>query len=114
VLYAVKEGTLHGGLGGRRGIRLHLLEGRVRVVPYRLGDAQKTRVITISARKGVAIHKTGQIRFLACLAEADLAYREKTCQITNLKNGDIEIVWEQEGFAVVKSKADLAAARSCS
>jgi hypothetical protein len=57
VLYAVNEGTLHGGLGGRRGIRLHLLEGRIRVVPYRLGDAQKTRVITISARKGVAIHK---------------------------------------------------------
>jgi len=57
VQYAVKEGTLHGGLGGRRGIRLHLLEGRIRVVPYRLGDAQKTRVITISARKGVAIHE---------------------------------------------------------
>jgi hypothetical protein len=26
-------------------------------VPYRLSDAQKTRVITISARKGVAIHE---------------------------------------------------------
>jgi hypothetical protein len=48
------------------------------------------------------------------LAETDLAYREKTSQITNLKNGDVEIVWEQERFAVVKSKAALAAARSCS
>jgi hypothetical protein len=46
------------------------------------------------------------------LAETDLAYREKISQITNLKNGDVEIVWEQEGFAVVK--AGLAAARSCS
>ena len=46
------------------------------------------------------------------MAETDLDYREKTSQIRNLKNGDVEIVWEQEGFAVVK--AGLAAARSCS
>jgi len=48
------------------------------------------------------------------LAETDLDYREKTSQLTNPKNGDVEIVWEQERFAVVKSKAALAAARSCS
>ena len=43
------------------------------------------------------------------MAETDLDYREKTSQITNLKNGDVEIVWEQERFAVVKSWAALAA-----
>jgi hypothetical protein len=48
------------------------------------------------------------------LAETDFNYREKISQTTNLKNGDVEIVWEQERFAVVKSKAALAAARSCS
>jgi len=48
------------------------------------------------------------------LAETDLDYREKISQITNLKNGDVEIVWEQEWFAVVKSKAALAAAKNCS
>jgi acylphosphatase len=48
------------------------------------------------------------------LAETDLDYREMISQIRNLKNGDVEIVWEQERFAVVKAKAALAAARSCS
>jgi hypothetical protein len=43
------------------------------------------------------------------LAETDLDYREKISQITNLKNGDVETVWKQERFAVVKSKTVLAA-----
>jgi hypothetical protein len=39
----------------------------------------------------------------------DLAYRENASQITNLKNRDVETVWKQERFAVVKSKTVLAA-----